>query len=226
MLHLLAPTEHDLHGIFQSQSIPFKVSSLPELHGCDAVSITAKGLIGYQRKTLPDLQASLVDGRLYKELGQLQASASISYSFLVIESELKRTIDGELIGSTLSIDSLRSIIAKFSASGVGYLPSRDTYDTVACIHRTSTYLASDSADHIRRPKQLTNEWGNVNSESYALFLLQSFPAIGPKNARNIHTHFGGVPLQWTVTVEELMEVPGIGRKMAVSLINSLRPTLD
>ena len=86
MLHLLAPTEHDLHGIFQSQSIPFKVSSLPELHGCDAVSITAKGLIGYQRKTLPDLQSSLLDGRLYKELGQLQASASISYSFLVIES--------------------------------------------------------------------------------------------------------------------------------------------
>jgi len=196
---------------------------MPEGHGCDAVSITSKGLVGYQRKTLQDLQASLLDGRLYKELGQLQASASISHSFLVIESELKRTIDGELIGSTLSIGSVRSIIAKFAASGIGYLPSNSTEDTSRVIIDTSKYLASDSSGHIRRPKNLTNEWGNVNSDSYALFLLQSFPAIGPKNARNIHSHFGGVPLQWTVTVEQLMEVPGIGRKMAVSLIDALNP---
>jgi ERCC4-type nuclease len=226
MLHLLAPTEHDLHAIFAKLSIPYKVSSMPESHGCDAVSITAKGLIGYQRKTLPDLQASLLDGRLYKELGQLQASASISHSFLVIESTLARTIDGELLGSTISIDSLRSIIAKFSASGVGYLPTTDTGDTARCILRTSTYLASDSVESVRRPKNLQNEWGTVNSESYALFLLQSFPAIGPKNARNIYSHFGCVPLQWTVTVEELTKVKGIGRKMAQSLIDALSPTLD
>src|SRR5271157_3886406 len=126
MIHLLAPTEHDLHGIFRDSNERWKVSSLPERHGCDAVTLTPRGMVGYQRKTLPDLQSSLIDGRLYRELSQLQSSASLSHAFLIIESELRRTIDGTLLDSTLTIRSVRSIIAKFATAGVGYLPSTTT----------------------------------------------------------------------------------------------------
>jgi DNA excision repair protein ERCC-4 len=178
-------------------------------------------MVGYQRKTLPDLQNSLLDGRLYRELSQLQASASITYAFLIIESDLRRTIDGTLLDSTLTMDSLRSIIAKFEINGVGYLPTDSTGDTARCIHRVSTYIGDDSSSSVRRPKQLKNEWGLVTSESYALWLLQSFPNIGPKQARAIYTHFGGVPIKWTVGVNDLIGVPGIGRKTAEALLDAL-----
>lgn len=222
-IYLLAPTEHDLHGIFTTRHIPYKVSSLPERHGCDVIGITAHGLIGYQRKTLPDLQASLLDGRLYKELAQLQATATVNYPFLVIESPLTRTIDGGIVGSTFGTGAIRSIIAKFAIHGVSTITTLDHADTVDAITTTVEYVASGKGFDIRRPKQLANEWGQVTSEAYAIFLLQSFPNIGPKAAQAIYEHFGGVPIQWTVTVEQLMEVPGIGRKTAEALITALNP---
>lgn len=225
MLHLLAPTEHDLHGIFRSNGSRISVSSVPERHGCDVVSVTKAGLIGYQRKTLPDLQSSLLDGRLYYELAQMESSASISHIFLIIESELRRTIDGSLIDSTLTIEQLRSIIAKFSAFGVGYLPSANTEDTFRCVTNVSRYIASGDITAIRRPKQLTNDWGTITSDSYALYLLQSFPGIGPTHARNIHAKFGGVPLQWTITADDLATVKGIGKKKAADLIKALTPII-
>ncbi len=218
MLHLLAPTEHDLRTHLSGQ-----VSSLPERHGCDVLTLTPRGVIGYQRKTLPDLQASLNDGRLYRELSQLQASATVTTAFLIIESPLTRTIDGGLVGSTLTIDSVRSVIAKFGQHGIGYLPTDSIGDTARCVTATSKYLANDASGNIRRPKQLKNEWGRVTSESYALWLLQSFPGIGPKQARAIYDHYQGVPIKWTTDVESLSAIHGIGVKTATRLIESLNP---
>jgi ERCC4-type nuclease len=221
---LVAPTEHDLQRHFQSRSIRHTVSSLPERHGCDILCTTTTGLVGFQRKTLPDLQASLLDGRLYQELAQLNASASVSLAFLVIESLLARTTEGELLGdsSTITIDQLRSIIAKFAAFGVGHFQTTSIPDTARAIVSVGRYASSGDIFHLRRPKQLRNEWGLITDESYALWLLQSFPGVGPKLAKTIFEHLGSqVPIRWTVTEKELMEVPGIGKKMARQLLAAL-----
>jgi ERCC4-type nuclease len=167
------------------------------------------------------LQASLLDGRLYLELAQLQASGGISYGYLIIESDLKRTTDNHLLDATLTIDQVRSIIVKFAASGIVYLPTANLADTAACIANVGRYLESDSFDSIRRPKQVTNAWGTVQSDAFALWLLQSFPGIGPKNAKAIRAHFGRVPIAWEVSASELQMVPGIGKVMADKLIKAL-----
>jgi ERCC4-type nuclease len=73
-----------------------------------------------------------------------------------------------------------------------------------------------------RPKgQAKNDWGEVTERSRALFLLQSFPGIGPTLAEAIIEHFGRVPLAWTCTKEELMKVNGIGKKRAEELWSCL-----
>lgn len=202
------------------------MSSLPEVHGCDVLSFSPRGVIGYQRKTLPDLQASLGDGRLHYELAQMESSATVTFPFLIIESTLRRTTSGELLDSTLTIDAVRSVIAKFAGFGVGYLPSSDPADTWRTITRVGDYVASDSFNAIRRPKQLRNEWGTISSSSFGEFFLQSFPGIGPVGARNIYAHFGGVPVTWTVSEEELSAVKGIGSKTAQKLMQALTPIVD
>lgn len=221
---LVAPSEHDIQSILREITPPVRwsISSLPEKHGCDFFYLTQNGIIGYQRKTLPDLVASLQDGRLTYELGQIQSSATVSQAFLIIESKLTRTTSGELVEGPISFDAVRSVIAKCHARSVGYIPSHDPRDTVRAIQGVSRYLSGSGVDSLHRPKQLKDEWGTVNSESYSMFLLQSFPGIGPKQARAIHSHFGHVPIAWTVTVSDLMAVRGIGRKTAESLIAALR----
>jgi DNA excision repair protein ERCC-4 len=217
---LVSPTEHFLHDYWRKNGTRFKVSSLCETYGIDILALSTFGTIGFQRKTLSDLQSSLLDGRLYRELGQI-TSSSLRASFLVIESPLRRTSDNALIDSTLTITQLRSIIAKFYLGGVGTIHTDSVADTSQAVSGIVSYLSRGDAERIRRPKTVGDGWGRVNSRQYALFLLQSFPIIGAKTAEAILDHFGKVPLAWTVTEEELLQVPGIGPKTARSLLEVL-----
>lgn len=220
----LAPTEGAIREYLDSVPIPYKTSSLPEKHGCDILIPTKQGIIGYQRKTLPDLVSSIHDGRLYYELNQINASATISTAFLCVEASFSTTIDGtEYTEATLPVATLRSLVAKFHHFGVGFMPTASPRDTVACALGVSRYISSGKAGDIHRPKQTTNDWGQTNSKAYGIFLLQSFPGIGPKVASDIYDFFSGVPITWSVNAGELALVPGIGRKRAERLIASLAP---
>jgi ERCC4-type nuclease len=219
---LVAPTEHAIQTELRLEpNVQWKISSLPEKHGCDLLTLTKVGIIGFQRKTLPDLVASLQDGRLYYELGQLNASGTISYSYLIVESNFSTTIDGHYTEADISVSTLHSVIAKFHTHGTGYLPTSTPRSTVACCLSVSRYIASGKAWVLHRPKQVTDSWGRTSNKSYGIFLLQSFPGIGPKVAEAIYDHFSGVPIAWTITAADLAKVPGVGRKRAESLMASL-----
>lgn len=231
----LAPTEGAIREYLTSlddaasptHTIPWKTSSIPEKHGCDLVIPTKQGCFGFQRKTLPDLVASIQDGRLYYELNQINASATITQAYLCVESSFSTTIDGtNYTEANLSVGTLRSIIAKFQHHGIGYLPTASPRDTVAAVNGVAAYLASGRAGDIHRPKQTKNSWGQTDSKSYGLFLLQSFPGVGPKVAEAIYDYFNGVPITWAVNAGELALVPGIGRKKAEALCAALRPGGD
>src|SRR5207244_2624470 len=65
-----------------------------------------------------------------------------------------------------------------------------------------------------RPKLVDKLWGVNGNRSWGSHLLQGFTGIGPAQAEAIVDHFGGVPLQWTVTEDDLQLVKGIGKKRA------------
>jgi DNA excision repair protein ERCC-4 len=222
---LVAPTEHAIQVELRNNLSPpkWKISSLPEKHGCDILSLTKAGVVGFQRKTLPDLVASLQDGRLYYELGQLNASGTVAHSFLIIESNFYTTTDDHYTEADISVGTLHSIVTKFHVHGIGYLPTSTPSSTIDCCISVSRYLASGNAWAIHRPKNVTDGWGQTTNKSYGIFLLQSFPGIGPKVAEAIYDHFSGVPLAWTITPADLAQVPGIGRKRAEALMAALSP---
>lgn len=219
----VAPTERQIHDLLSQSDHKWQISPLPEKHGCDILIPTKVGIVGFQRKTLPDLVASLQDGRLYYELNQINSSATVAHAFLIVESNFVTTIDGNFTEANLSINTLNTIAAKFHVHGIGYLNSASPSSTLSCCLSVSKYIASGKAEVIHRPKQTSNEWGRTDSRSYGIFLLQSFPGIGPKVAAAIYDYFNGVPITWSVNAGELALVPGIGRRKAESLIRSLAP---
>lgn len=220
----LAPTEKAIRDYLQETEEPWKISTLPEKHGCDILIPTKSGIVGFQRKTLPDLVASVQDGRLYYELNQLNASATVSVAYLCVESTFSLSIGSDhYIEANISVGTLRSIIAKFHHFGVGFFPTTGPVDTVHCAMSVARYISSGRIGAIHRAKQTSNEWGQSNAKSYGIFLLQSFPGVGPKVAESIYDYFNGVPIQWAVNAGELAMVPGLGRKTAEKLIAALRP---
>lgn len=216
----LSPTEHDLQKLIPKPT--YRISSLCESNGADIIVPTRKGFIAYQRKTLPDLSSSLKDGRLYRELAQLRSSQTIYQSILILEYNPQEiTIEGQFLNVDLTKQSLWAILAKVQLTGTYCLHSRNITDTIELFTSVSKYLAKNNSEAIRRINRPSSGWGNINNRDYQIYLLQSFPAIGPTTATAIIDFFGTVPIKWTVTAQQLQQVSGIGKKTAERLISIL-----
>lgn len=180
---------------------------------------TINGMVGYQRKTLPDLVSSLLDGRLYKELQQITTSNIVKLAFLVIEhTPSLTTTDGRFLDVDMSQKQFRTLLVKVQSLGIHYLPSNNLTDTLTAIVDSASYLSSSNALLLRRPTAPKDGWGNRNSAAYLSYFLQSLPSIGPKLADAIVAHFHTrLPLAWVCEITEFLSVPGIGPKLARQL---------
>lgn len=215
---LISPTEH-------SQPIRNlgNVSSLPEQNGVDILSVTSTARVGFQRKERNDFFASLSDGRLQKELLQIECSQLLTHAILILEGNFDWTTDGESTSqySRINRSSFRNIIASIQLQGIIVEFTDSAEDTANLVLSFSRYLAKKSHSALsRRPNQKSG-WGRTTSRSFALHLLQSFPAIGPELADRIYSFFNGVPIAWTINTKELQQVPGIGPIRARELIAAL-----
>ena len=205
-----------------------RVSSLPERHGCDI--LTLPGRIGFQRKTIPDLIASLYDGRLNRELSQIASSPLLKHAILVIEGRPQYTRDDSLIlqfggtGQPVSRDTFEALLCSVQLSGLFVFTTDNIRDTIRAIANINRWFLKPRHDSLSRRPKGTSTFGRraqTNSKPFATHLLQSFPSVGPGLADAIYDTFGKVPLAWTVSEKDLERVPGIGKQRAETLYRAL-----
>jgi ERCC4-type nuclease len=199
-----------------------RTSSQPERYGADIFWVKGKKRFGIQRKQFPgDFLASLHDGRLHKEMAQMR---SLEGAWLVLEGYGTWTDTGHLIDqrkfTTVQLYSLLSTIGfKYR---VQVLRVFNIADTVSAVSAFYGWSEKDEHQSLARRPNPNGKWGTATSREWTLHLLQSFEGIGPKQAERIFEHFGGAPLSWDVTVEDLMEVEGIGEVRAEKMWMALR----
>ena len=199
-------------------------SSEPERHGADFLIVAGKRRIGVQRKEFPsDLLASLTDSRLY---GQLPLLRDLEHAVLIIEGRGRWTEDGELIGTKYQRFTkqqfnglLFSIMFEF---GIPSMIVKDMDETAEVLGLLDAWAAKSKHMSLRsRSGPSKNSFGSSSKAHLAQHLIQGFPGIGPELAGRIVTHFEGVPLTWTHSVEELMEVEGLGKVKAQAMYDAL-----
>jgi len=201
-----------------------QTSSTPEYFGADFLVVAGKNRIGMQRKQFPgDLLASLADGRLYKQLPLLM---SLESAALVVEGFGKWTEDGELMEDDFSHFTLSQLYALFYSImfefGVPVLWVRDMSATEQLIDVLDHWAHKDKHMSLkRRVGPQKDAWGKLSERASATHILQGFPGVGPELADRIIEQFGSVPLTWTHSVDELMEVPGIGKRKAEMMVEAL-----
>ena len=162
----------------------------------------AVGSMGIERKTHADFYRSLEDGRLFRQLFLLKRS--YSSRLLIIEG-----LDPH--GRNAGV---RGALAKITAGlQVPVLFTSDVHETALYIQSIAIQLA---ALHQRtyRPHRPV-EKRDVSFQQ--IFFLAGLPGIGPGRARALLTHFGSLERILSATVDELQEVPGIGRVVAGEL---------
>jgi Fanconi anemia group M protein len=196
--------------------IPDAVSSpVPERYGSDFL-ISARGLTaGVQRKTWPDLIASLEDGRLVYEVKKI---SRLDVPALIVEGGVPEGTE-----TRYTMDQLLRLIFSIQAEGVWHVPTLSIRGTAKIIKNLAEWLAKGEHFSMRtRPKTVDRDgWGWATDRDWAVFLLQGFPGVGPVLAEAIYNRFGRVPLAWTCTDKELREIDGIGPKRAREMIRCL-----
>lgn len=83
------------------------------------------------------------------------------------------------------------------------------------------YLCKDWEKHLLHMTR-TRPFTMRREKNVGQYILSSFPGIGMKRAADILTfNQGQIPLRWTVTPDELCEVPGIGPKTVQKAFEAL-----
>lgn len=155
-----------------------------------------------ERKTLPDLVASLCNGRLFSQISRLSES---SYNTALLIEGSSRDIATYDITREALIGALCSISINFN---MPILRSLSQAESAKILYFCATQLNSRETGTIssgRKPKRQKNQ---------QLFILQSLPQVGPKLAKRLLSHFDSIESIFIASEEELIKVEGIGQEKA------------
>lgn len=202
------------------------VSSLCEKLGTDFLVPLDGGFAGVQRKEVKDLRVSVEDGRLGKEIQQA-ASMNVSPMLLMLEGRVSWTTEGKIAerwGSEWTRARWYGVLWKLHYEGWWLVQTESIGETARALETFESWVKKDSHGTFAHRGTAPSIWGaNQTNRDWCVWMCQGLPGIGPKTAELIVDAFGGIPFAWRkgVTVESLMEIPGIGQKTADKLYRVL-----
>jgi len=160
----------------------------------------------FERKTLPDLVASIKDGRLFAQglrLTQAPLRAAIileGRSQELADSRMRReAIQGALVTLTLFL-------------GIPLLRSMDPEETAGLILLASRQGRAHASGLL--PRKGTRPRGKSRVQGR---ILQGLPGVGPERARRLLERFGTIEDVFTAPADALASVPGIGKATAEAI---------
>lgn len=177
--------------------------------------------VGIQRKEISDFIASVHDGRLSKEIGQMQ---QLDTALLVLEGKVSWTLDNMLVQNGYGYDwswrQHHGVLWSIMSRGVWVDTTSGLQETIDFIRAFEMWSAKPKHQALQRRPGATGVWGTPSNKEYACHLVMGLPGVGPELAERIIDTFG-VPFQWSITPDELMTVKGIGKEKARKIWEAL-----
>lgn len=157
----------------------------------------------FERKTTADLVAAIISGRLFSQA--LRLSVTPLRRALILEGTGR-----ELAESGMHWGAIQGALVTVTLfCGIPLLRTRTPEETV----RTMLFAAQQGQTYaigaLPRPGYRPR-----GKRARQLFILQGLPGIGPERARRLLARFGAVESVIKARAEELIEVPGIGKRTA------------
>jgi DNA excision repair protein ERCC-4 len=160
----------------------------------------------FERKTLPDLAASIKDGRLFAQ--GLRLTEAPLRAALILEGRSR-----DLAGSRMRREAIQGALVTLTLFlGIPLLRSMDPEETASLMlfaARQGRAFASGAMPRKgRRPR------GKARVQSR---ILQGLPGIGPERAKRLLDRFGTIEAVIAAPAEALVSVPGIGQGTAEAI---------
>lgn len=192
---------------------------LPERYGCDLLFSAGAKWYGVQRKEFSDFLSSVRDGRISEQLGKM---TGVHQAMVVLEGAGRWTDAGQLVHRyhKMTRDQMRKILWSIRDTGVWVDWTDNVADTIQMIQSFEEWVKKGEHTSVRSRPNPSSQWGEAGHRDWQVHFLQGLPGVGVKTAETIIDSLG-MPVTWKVTVEELMAVPGIGKKKAERLWKAL-----
>lgn len=188
-----------------------KTSSLPEQLGSDFLFFSpTHGRVGVQRKAIPDLVASLHDGRIQREIIDMKG---LDVGIWMLEGRPEWTSDGQLLGCRVTYTEAQhfGVMLSLLSRGFWMLQTSTQAETLRLLSQLESWLKKEKHQSLlNRPGPTGSAFGLTKAD-YQIWVMQSFPGLGYERAKAIVKHCGGLPMALT---HDLSEVSGIGKKTA------------
>lgn len=193
------------------------VNGLPEMRGSDVMWAAGTKMVGVQRKTCSDLVNSIYNGKLNHEFEKMDG---LWMKVLLVEGKWSWSRDGEWTEAWNGTQKwgrsqMVAYLASVQAKGFWVIQTDSLPDTITAVDalwgwsQKEKHLALDQAPKI--PKAERKHW-----------VLQTLiPGIGVEmSKRLIEANGGKLPLQLTMTEEQIAATPGWGKKRTKQLLDA------
>jgi Fanconi anemia group M protein len=162
-----------------------------------------------ERKTVRDLHLSVIEGRFFRQLGDLWTSCTNPYLL----------VEGTDIGrGPLSTASARGAVLVAAELGICVLRCWGPPDSAAWL----LALAKRSRARVRGTRPVYAQRPAARPDDVAEAILAAVPSVSVGSARALLRHFGSVQHIVAATATDLAEVPGIGPVRAANLVEAFR----
>lgn len=169
-----------------------------EIKRLEVGDIVYNGIV-YEHKTPEDFVSSVKDGRLFSQIEKMKLNYERSY--IVVSGSLT-----DLINVGMAYNSVIGAMTSCFARGCPVIFC-DSYENLcAVIKNLSEKLVDGKSRSITEIK--------LPIRDDPLRLVCSLPGISKKKGQSLLDHFGSPIAIFTASIDELMKVDGIGKKIA------------
>ena len=151
-----------------------------------------------ERKAMPDFESSIIDGRLFSQAKLLTA---YERPIMIVEPGINGRLNRKVV-----MGAVASLLADYSIP-VLFL---DADDASLLMER----IAFREQVKDKRPVGIVKKPKAFNADDARIRILSGFPGINAKTAEKLLSHFHSLSRLFSSSLDELMEVEGIGRKKA------------
>jgi len=156
-----------------------------------------------ERKTLDDFALSIIDGRLFRQIQRIKQRAETAV--LILEGNPAQPLSVDMHPHAFK-GGLLSVALDWEMPVVFSETAEDTALMLWLMQEKHGPLAkSVSIRPGRKPKRLN---------ARQLYVLQGLPSVGPTVAGRLLAHFGTIERVINASVDQLIEVAGVGNKTA------------
>jgi ERCC4-type nuclease len=202
-----------------------QVNEYAEQHGCDIFFVARGKKIGIQRKEIKDLFGSIEYGRLQNQMDKM---TNLDDAYLIVEGEPRFSTDGKVMGKRYgqpwNRDRYVGVLIGVQHRGLHVLHTKDLAGTIHLVQYLEKWHLKEEHSMLRgaaRQGPTTLFGSSPTQREFAVHFLTGIPGVGSKMAGAIFDMYG-LPLQLTVTVDDLVKVPGIGKAKAARIMRAFQ----